>query len=515
MIAPVPRLVAAVAGLALLALTAPAPAAAAPPAVPSPSDRACAGVRAHRSVAPALALDPRRRAPRVFAMQVKQDPRDVVTYAAFRRKVECAIRTQVLPHLAHGRPNLVVFGEDAGLATMAIGSRGGRARAFAAGPASDAACRGKGFPCVTIDLLSSIGDAYARPLTYYRRRFPDLGSTSGLFVAATDTFARGFMATFSDLARRYGIYVVAANDQAPFRETRDPAAIRALADPDLPRPRSVFVATTSKVHNEVFVWAPRDLRRSGPAMLRNIAASNRKVPLTPIEQVLQLTPGPAGGPAARANLRPYRLPGTSARLGFATSLPAFRYGDATPGADPCADVTVTYMRCLDRLGANVVIQADANPGPWTGPDGDGIEQWQPLSWMTSTWRATADPSVRFAYNVTPMLVGNLGDLTFDGQSAITQRGLTAAGCHYVGNATWTAGEDRPELTGAAGGKPEFLALAPWVVPDAPREALRAVTARLAPGSGDALENDYLETALVADLPFPPDSRRRGCVTAGR
>jgi hypothetical protein len=31
------------------------------------------------------------------------------------------------------------------------------------------------------------------------------------------------------------------------------------------------------------------------------------------------------------------------------------------------------MRCLDRLGANVVIQADANAGPWTGPDADGIE----------------------------------------------------------------------------------------------------------------------------------------------
>ena len=68
------------------------------------------------------------------------------------------------------------------------------------------------------------------------------------------------------------------------------------------------------------------------------------------------------------------------------------------------------MRCLDRLGANLVIQADANPGAWTGPDGDGIERWQPLSWMTSTWRAATDPTVRFAYNVTPMLVGNLGDL---------------------------------------------------------------------------------------------------------
>jgi hypothetical protein len=63
------------------------------------------------------------------------------------------------------------------------------------------------------------------------------------------------------------------------------------------------------------------------------------------------------------------------------------------------------MRCLDRLGANLVIQADANAGPWTGPDGDMIEQWQPLSWMIATWRTVADPGVSFAYSVTPMLTG--------------------------------------------------------------------------------------------------------------
>ena len=142
------------------------------------------------------------------------------------------------------------------------------------------------------------------------------------------------------------------------------------------------------------------------------------------------------------------------------------------------------MRCLDELGANVVIQADANPGAWTGPDGDGIELWQPLSWMTSTWRAVADPTVRFDYNVTPMLAGNLGDLAFDGQSAITQRGGTR-GRAATTSATraGSAGEDRPDLTDDAGPKTEFLAIAPWVAPDGPRDDLRAVGAKLAPGVG--------------------------------
>ena len=82
------------------------------------------------------------------------------------------------------------------------------------------------------------------------------------------------------------------------------------------------------------MWGPRDVRRDGPPMLRNVVARNKKVPLTPIEQTLQLTPGPSTGPAAVDNVRPYRIPGTQARISFATSLPAFVYGDPPPGVDP-------------------------------------------------------------------------------------------------------------------------------------------------------------------------------------
>ena len=49
--------------------------------------------------------------------------------------------------------------------------------------------------------------------------------------------------------------------------------------------------------------------------------------------------------------------------------------------------------------------------------------------------------------------------------------------------------------------------------DADRSSLREVGAQLAAGSRSALENDYLETALVADLPIPADPHRTGCVTA--
>jgi hypothetical protein len=276
----------------------------------------------------------------------------------------------------------------------------------------------------------------------------------------------------------------------------------------------VYVAGAPRAYNQVFMWGPHDVRHSGPDVLRNVVASNRKVPLTTIEMALSLTQGPAHGRAAIANLRPYRLPGTRARIGFATSLPAFTYGSPARGVDPCGDTSLYYMRCLDRLGANLVIQDEANPGRWTGPDGNGIEQWQPLSWMSSTYRTVSDPSVHFDYNVTAMMVGNLSDFVFDGQSAITQRGLSGAGCHYIGNRAFVAGEDQSVFRRYAGSQPEFLALAPWVVGDRSRAALRRVGAELAPGSGSRLENDYLETALVADLPFPVDRRRAGCAAGG-
>ncbi|CAA9476557.1 MAG: hypothetical protein AVDCRST_MAG30-502, partial [uncultured Solirubrobacteraceae bacterium] len=110
-------------------------------------------------------------------------------------------------------------------------------------------------------------------------------------------------------------------------------------------------------------------------------------------------------------------------------------------------------------------------------------------------------------------MGNLADLAFDGQTAITQRGLQGgAGCRYVGNAA-ALPEDPAQFRGYAGPKAEFLGLVPWVAPDGPRAGLRDVAAKLAPGSGDKLENDYLETAIAADLPFPANPRRAACAGA--
>jgi hypothetical protein len=470
----------------------------------------CAQVTGHLSRPPVLSLDPRPGAPRIFAMQYRQEAANVASYGSFRTAIDCMLHRYVLPHLARGRPNVVVFNEDIGLATLGIGSRGASARQlFARRGAVGCAPQG---PCGALGALALLDATYAAPLTAYHARFPTLGGQGQAFVGATDTIVRSFMGTFSALAKRYRLYMIGSADFAPFRQSRDRTDLARFSDPDLkPRPRSVYVATTPAIHNEAVIWGPSDVRVTGPDVLRNAVATNQKVPLTALETFLGFAAGPAHGPAARANLRPYRLPGTQARLGIATSLPAFVYGSPPAGVDPCSDTSAYYMRCLDRLGANIVIQDEANPGRWTGADGNQIEQWQPLSWMSSTYRAVSDSSVHFAYNVTAMMVGNLADLVFDGQSAITQRGgARGRGCAYIGNRQFVPGEDQAAFRRYAGLRRSFLAIAPWVVSDRSRAALRAVGAQLAPASGAAREDNYVQTSLIADLPLPVDHRRAGC-----
>ncbi len=74
---------------------------------------ACAAPAAARAAScphwgrPAVAADPRPHALRVFAIQFEQHPAQIATAADYRNAIDCALRTEVLPHLAPDRPNLV------------------------------------------------------------------------------------------------------------------------------------------------------------------------------------------------------------------------------------------------------------------------------------------------------------------------------------------------------------------------------------------------------------------------
>lgn len=502
------------------------------------------------------AADP-NGAVRVVAIQYKQDVRFVESYETFRHKMECLIHDFVPgidEHEPHP-PTIVVFNEDIGLATLATGSRGAAARAIANGPVKDPA----NIPGA-IAAFATVGAGYARQVGYYTAKFPDTSPQRLILAAATDTFARGFMKTFSDLARRFGVYVVAANNQAEFKVTTDPVALAALADPDLASQyadgslssvyEAVDVPGTSgagragiDIHNTAYMWSPDPGvtpyadRRFAPyngAPLTpddpraNIVAVNTKTPLTSIEQeILDLSDG---NDMSEANTGPFCFDAAcTVKIGFGISLPAFKWGTAygVPfEGDPCAS-SATWMRCLDARGVNLLLQPEANSGMWA----EYIDQgWKPpafqsLSWLDSAWRAVADPTVKnIRYAVTPFMVGNLVDLTFDGQSAIFERCLPRAGddtcggnvarTHVGANEFNTCGPydsrcDDPALEPYAFEKRETLVMADWVAADCPlclgpianRERLASVSRAMQAGSGSPEENNYLETAVWADLAF--------------
>ena len=455
--------------------------------------------------APATGSTDRRGDLRVVGLQYLQDVRNVASYAAFRTAMRCLVEDFVVPLEVPGRPTLAVFNEDIGLMTLATGARGAAVRQQASSPLR-APAPGLA-PLGAAGALGLLNAAYAPQVAAYQAMFGPIDPRKQVLLAATDTFVRAFSRTFSDIARDYGIYVVAANNQARYRATTDPAEVKLFADPEVAAPAEAYVATSGHVANTAFVWGPSDIHPHAPPGERNLLHRNEKVPLTDTElTLLALDPGPSTGPAAIANVTGPQI--ASHRLGIATSLPAFQYGypfgQRPSGLQPCADTSKTYMACMDAQHVDVVVQDEANPGAWASYQAGG---WQPLEWMSSTWRAVADPTVHFRYNITPMLVGNLLDLPFDGQSAITSRAGAAPPRAYVGNREPLDPRDPKPYAVYAGPTPHFLALAPWVTPDAPRAALEATANALSPGSGDTRENGYLQTAVYADLtPTPRPSR---------
>lgn len=503
---------------------------------------------------------------RVYAIQYKQEIRYAATYETFRSKMRCLVSELVMPTAdpdADGVANqttIVVFNEDAGLATIATGSRGLPARALAvAGPKDPQNIPG------ALSAFAALAPGYAPAIAHYAARAPETSPQRLILSAATDTFVRGFMRTFSDIARDFGVYVVSSNNQAEFRETSDPATVAALHDPDLAQRyafgelTTVFEAVDAPagpgegragidVYNQAWMWAPADAPEGNAARARfelfnggglsatdprrNVIHVTRKTPLTSIErEVLDLSDD---GDMGEANTGPFTLlpeddPEQRIKIGYGISLPSFMwgsdFGQPFDGDDPCRS-SLTWMRCLDARGMNLFLQPEANPGMW----GDYIDgSWSPpafqaLSWLDSAWRAVADPTVaNIRYAVTPHMVGNLVDLTFDGQSAIFERCLPAdAGdtCDtntpdtFVGARGFlpcgtAAGRcDDPLLQPYAGVLREAMILAPWVMDDprsgdlaADREALALRARAMQAGTGSTFENDYLETAIFADLDF--------------
>ena len=432
---------------------------------------------------------------RVFAIQYRIDLAHVVSVESYRSAMRALMDELVVPHIVSGRPTLVVYPEVVGLPIVAIGPHGAGLRSLGDAPVAPPI---DDIPLALIAGMASFNEASAERIAAYTQRFGTVDSRTVTYLAATDTAARAFSQTFSDIARDYGVWVVAGNYQTPYTETREPAEVAVFG---IPGDDVAYVATTATVTNATYLWGPVEVDPDAPLGERNLLARNEKVPLTDMELIMGIAEGPIAGGDGQDNAGWTDVAGF--RVGFATSLPAFEYGypfgERPEGFDPLADLRVSYAAAQDALDVDVMIQADANPGAWAWPVASGA--WQPLEWMGSTWRAVADPTVRFRYNVTPMMTGNLLDLMFDGQSSITARGHRGDGMRFVGNAE-PGPDDPPAYDVYAGDKAEFLAVSPWLVNDAPRDQLMALTRAVSPGSGSPLENGYVETAIYADLRRP-------------
>ena len=517
-------------------------------------------------------LVPGRGRVQVVAVQYKQSIPAMASYASVGAYLGCYFASYVAPYRRPGRPQLVVFNELTGLPFALAGSRGALARAFDATPAGTAPGQLTNQPLGALGgAVGLVGAAYAGPLLYYAGRFPvayagalvhDAAVLAGgglavpasfAFLAATDTYVRAFIGTFSALARRYRATVVAgavlpvltsSSDCAQngyrgwvacpgWRATSDPLARAVLSDPDLGGPSQVYEALTPTVTNAAFFFAPDG----------HLYDVQPKVNLTPVELELGWQAAPASTIHA---VRLYDARGKTVRgvrLGVATSLDAFEHA-STPR--PCSDPHA-YVGCLASQGVNLLLQPEFNDGTaecasWSDYQSACRQPpvWQPLEWMFSSWydleaRRTVGgfvyPSFRYAVN--PFMVGNLFDITGDGQTVIfARKDPRARRGFYVGDSGASSGPYKDpvaidslssplaprSLAALDGSKPGFLAALPWVLPNSignrdnpglpagSTSSLESCTDGLVAGSGASAgpcaENAYQPGAIVANLRFP-------------
>ena len=244
--------------------------------------------------------------------------------------IDCAIRTEVLPHLAAAAPTWSCSTRTSAWRRSPSGRaapRPGRCCATAS-----PACHGQPFPCATLAALTAIDGGYAPRARLPRDSLPAAGAEARPRLRRRHRRVR---------ARVHGhdgrrgaalhLYVIASNTQAPFRLTRNPAAVAALRNPATPGSRASTRRPSGVAYDQTFLWGPRVVHRHAPAPLANLLADNYKVPLTTLRAGARLRRRPvAAAPPRVRNLRPVPSPAPGRGSGIATSLPAFEYGHRDP-----------------------------------------------------------------------------------------------------------------------------------------------------------------------------------------
>jgi hypothetical protein len=319
---------------------------------------------------------------RLVAVGLRLDPARVVDHAAFAASLASSLDAGLDPaDLAADVPTLVAFPEHTGLLAMLVGARGEAARRALTSGGN------------TVDALTALAVAYGDQLGDCARRFPDVDSPGQLLhLALTDTVVEVLSATFASLARDRGVWI-SVGAALPDWERVTGAPVTALRGPDATDGHA-YRATTPAVRNRDLIFGPDGV----------LVAVQDKAYLVPMER------DRAGG---------LGLDAVAVDQVEVVDLPLGRLGSVISKDAWMVDVNDR----LDQLGAQVLVQPEAFDR-WeevdraVGEDGEVVaDLWPPDKLQRGGWwMVQRHPSP--VANVTPVLLGALGDLRFDGQPLI-------------------------------------------------------------------------------------------------
>jgi len=380
---------------------------------------------------------------RVFAIGNEVRVEDVVNVQAFRDKmfrlvdgtlpnrsafVQAGV-DDVVSHVQPADPSapalvLVNFPEDVGLVAAMTGSRGASAR--------NSISTGGAF----LALLNT----YSSRINYYRGRFQNLEMFQALLLALTDVNYRVVYETYRDIAMTYGVYVSAGVNVAEARRVEaadDPTRVSQLRDPDEPLRPYAYEAISPEVYNTTMIFRP-----DGEVLVPD---GNDGVLAAPSE-----TGGVLRGSINKSYLVPLELDLLSLAASPVRDLdvldtPLGRLGVVISKDAWMVDVNERY----DAKRANLLIQSEAFSA-WAFSDSDDGPDVLKEGGFGALQRFP-----NLLYNVTPSLVGNLIDVTFDGQSSIYAKRTGGSPGPLSADNAWVG--QNPD-TG-------YLAIAPWVIED--------------------------------------------------
>lgn len=350
--------------------------------------------------------------------------------------------------------DLVALPEHTGLLAMLVGERGAQARALV----------GAGAP--TVAILEALAAGYPDELASAAARFPTVTSTMALVhLAVADTLLRVVVDGFGSLAADRSLWLSVAAALPDFTRDHDPAT------------DARFTATSAQVRNRNLLLAPDG----------SLAAVHDKAYLVDVER----DPGGLGLTAADlADVHVTRLP--FGRVASVISKDAWM-PDVNDRLDQLGAQVLLQPEAFDRWGC--VDRADAAEDDADAPEDAGCaDLWPPDKLQRGGWwmvRRHRSPVV----NVTPMLLGEIGELRFDGQALIA-----------------TADPGSPPWRGLLGQPPDvgWAAVGPWRVVDEPIHQLadpgRRASSERAALAGDGrpvtVEDDHVATTEVV-LPALP------------